>query len=409
MNMMKKYLLAGFGFILCVMGAAPSQHALAQGLFSSVVTINDQIVTRYQLDQRAAFLTLLGIPENAAEVALSQLTNEALQLQAARAAGFAPTPEQIEAGQTEFAGRANLTRDQFIAALQQNGVQPETFNDFVAAGVAWGSYVRERFRPEAEVLAPGALEQALLSAELAPDRRVLLSEIILPANSPDARRISQARAESFRLLTSEEEFGAAAAEFSLANTRLNNGEVEWRPLSALPEPIQQAVSNLQPGQVSRTVDLGNAIAVFFLRDAENSPATGAAFASVDYARLQLPPGAESRAAEIASRLDRCEDLLAEASAFSETAFVRETTLLNALPADVAAIVDTLDGGEVSTSLRRGGAPVVVMLCQRTFGDGAEVDPSAVRVTLINQRLQLLANRHLAEIRDSAIVVRANGG
>lgn len=406
---MKFGFLSGLACLLVVALSGGVGTASAQGLLSSVLTINDRIITQHQLDQRIAFLTLLGVRENTQEVALTQLSNEALQLQTARAAGFPPTPEAIEAGQTEFAGRANLTRDQFIAAIEQNGVQRDTFDEFVGAGVAWRAYARDRFRAAAEAVPPASVDQALLSAQLEPGLRVLLSEIILPANTPESRSISAARAEGFSQIRTEEEFGAAASEFSLAQTRFRNGEVEWRPIEALPEPIQNAVQNLQPGQTSRPVQLENAIAVFFMRDAELTAPTSAEFASVEYASLRLAPGSDAQAAQIAARLDRCEDFVSESGAFSEAAFVQETTLVSALPSDLAAVIETLDASEVSTRLRRNGAPVVVMLCRRTFGAEGSVDPTQVRLGLINQRLQILANQHLAEIRDRAVIIRPNGG
>ena len=390
--------------LFCV--AAP---VAAQGLFSPVVTVNDRVVNRYQLEQRTQFLTLLGVPENQGEVALNQLSVEALQLQTAEAAGFAPSPEAIEAGQSEFAARANLTREQFIAALSQAGVDPATFRDFIAAGVAWRAYVQNRFREQAESLQPGTVERALETAEIEASRRVLLSEIILPANTPESRSVSRARAEGFSQMTNAEQFGAAAAQFSLAQTRFRNGEVEWRPLGALPDEIAQAVGNLPPGRASRPVELENAIAVFFMRDVELTPATTAQFASVDYARLQLPPGSDAEARRIAATVDRCEDLEGKSGRFSEGAYTRQTTLQSALPADVRAVIDGLDAGEVSATLRRGGAPVVVIICRRTFGEDAEIDVTRLRLGLVNQRLQLLANRHLAELRDRAVVIRPEDG
>ena len=42
----------------------------------------------------------------------------------------------------EFASRAQLSADEFITALGQRGVAPETFRDFIAAGVGWRDLIR---------------------------------------------------------------------------------------------------------------------------------------------------------------------------------------------------------------------------------------------------------------------------
>ena len=156
--------------------------------------------------------------------------------------------------------------------------------------------------------APVLLDQAVQTAELDAGRRVLLSEIILPAATPEAARISRDRASRFSRLVDAEAFSQAARDFSLANSRFRGGEVDWRLLADLPDPIAAAVGTLQPGSTSRPVDLDESIGVFHVRDVELTPPTTPRFASVDYLVLRLPAGAGADATRIAAGLDRCEDI-----------------------------------------------------------------------------------------------------
>ena len=395
------------GALWLALGLAASP-AVAQGLFSPVVVVNDSLVTRYELDQRVTFLSLLGAQENTRELALNQLTVEALQVQTAIAAGFVPTEEAIEAGQAEFAARADLTREEFIAALAQGGVDPATFRDFVAAGVAWRGYVQDRFRATAENFPPVLLDRAVQTADLEAGRRVLLSEIILPASTPEATSISRDRALRFSRLGDAEAFSEAARQFSLAASRFRGGEVDWRLVTDLPDGIAAAVAGLQPGQTSRPVDLDNSIGVFYVRDVELTPPTTPSFASVDYLVLRLPADAEADARRIAASLDRCEDIHRFAGRYPEDALRRQTTLLSALPGDVARVVETLDAGEASAALGRAGAPRVLMVCERTFGEDATLDLARLRLGIVNERLQLLAAAHLNELRARAVIIGPEG-
>ena len=111
--------------LLTMLGlAAP---ASAQSRFAPVIQVGDRVITQYQLDQRTLFLSLLRAGDNPRELAREQLINEAIQIAAAEADGVAPTPEAIAEAQSEFAGRANLTTEEFVTALGQNGVGAETF------------------------------------------------------------------------------------------------------------------------------------------------------------------------------------------------------------------------------------------------------------------------------------------
>jgi len=395
-----------FGIALALLaGGAP---AVAQGLFSPVLVVNDMLVTRYELDQRVEFLTLLGAQGDIRDLALNQLTVEALQLETATAAGFGPTPEAIEAGQAEFATRANLTRDEFIAALAQNGVDAATFRDFIAAGVSWRAYVQDRFRDTARAFPGTLLERAEETATLEQARRALLTEIILPTETPGARSISLDRARRFSALRSEEAFSEAARAFSQTASRLEGGEVDWRLVDDLPPPIAEAVRNLGPGQTSRPVDLETAIGVYFVRDVEITPETSPAFASVDYAVLQLPAGAGAEGAGIVARADTCEDLEGPAGRYPPGALQRQTTLLTALPGDLAPAISGLDTREATLATRANGAPAVVMVCARTFGRGAALDENRLRLGVTNERLQILAAEHLNDIRARAVIVRPGG-
>src|SRR5690606_22504562 len=120
--------------------AAPS--VAQSGQFSPVVVVNDSAVTRYELDQRVQFLTMLRAPGDPVAEAEKGLIEDRLRIAAAKAAGITINDQQIAAGMAEFAGRANLDTEQFLQAIGQGGVAPEAFRDFVAAGLAWREAVR---------------------------------------------------------------------------------------------------------------------------------------------------------------------------------------------------------------------------------------------------------------------------
>ena len=122
-----------------------SGAAQAQNLFAPAITVNDQVITAYELNKREQMLRLFRAPGNPAELARTQLIEERLKIEAADEAGIEVTPEGIEAGMEEFAGRTNLTAEQFTQALQSGGVAPESFRDFVRNGVLWRELVRARF------------------------------------------------------------------------------------------------------------------------------------------------------------------------------------------------------------------------------------------------------------------------
>ena len=111
--------------------------SLAQGAFSPVAKVNDRVITGFELEQRILLNQLLRAPGDLDELSLEQLIDDRLRLDAAQAAGVSISEEAVDAGMEEFASRAQLTKDEFVAAIGQAGVEEATFRDFVRAGAAW--------------------------------------------------------------------------------------------------------------------------------------------------------------------------------------------------------------------------------------------------------------------------------
>lgn len=389
------------GAVSALLIAVAAWPATAQNRFEPVVRVNERIVTRYELDERTRFLSLLRAPGDPRNIAREQLVNEAIQRGAAEDFGIELSEDGLREGMSEFAGRANLTADEFIAALQQNGVSAETFRDFVGAGVLWRDYVRARFGESARDIPRSQVERTLTQLGTEGGLRVLLSEILLPANTPETAAASRARAAELATITDENAFAAAARQFSVAASRARGGELNWVAVDTLPPNVVQAVANLTPGRTSRPIELENAIGLYFLRQAERIAAGTPEALDVDYA-LFITDGSEGAAARVLARVDVCDDFYGLAQGLPEERLIRETRPAGGLPGDVAGAIQTLDANEAAV-ITRGGVPAVLMLCARAPAAESTVDFEIVGTRLLNQRLGAIAAHHLAELRAAAFV------
>ncbi|MCY4181034.1 MAG: peptidylprolyl isomerase [Litoreibacter sp.] len=405
--------------------AAFSNSTTAQGLFEPVITVNDTIITRYEIDQRARFLTLLRAPGDPAEQARSGLIEDRLRTGEARRAGITVTDEQIQAGMEEFATRANLSAEQFIAAIGQASVSAETFRDFVSAGLAWRTYVQGRFGPRAQV-SDAEVDRALSQrTEGRGAVRLLLSEIIVPAQGPNAeanRALIQRLSDT---ITTEGAFAAAARQYSAAATRNRGGRLEWLPIGQVPPALRAAVLVLEPGQVTDPIPLGPGIGIFQLRALEETDPEIPDTLALEYATILIPGGqsasAQATAQTYADRYDTCDDLYKPAQSLAPELFERVTLAASDVPSDIAFELAKLDDNENSTALTRqnGEFLVFLMLCGRTVDAGPAPEPELdengeplpvvderdqVRQQLFNQRLASYADSFLEELRADAIIV-----
>ncbi|MGX9353869.1 peptidylprolyl isomerase [Roseobacteraceae bacterium S113] len=407
--------------------------ASAQGLFAPVIDVNEDSITNYEIGQRAQMLRLLRAPGDPDTAARTQLIEDRLKLQAAERAGTVPDEAEILEGMAEFAGRANLTREEFVEALAAGGVEETTFRAFVESGLAWRTLVNQRFGPRARV-SEAEIDRALerRGAGGGSGVRVLISEIIMPAPPQNAETVA-ARAAEIATITSEAEFSRAARAFSATPTRGQGGRLPWQNLSELPPVLQPLILALAPGEVTEPLNIPNAVALFQLRAIEETPFVPPTYSAIEYAAYYMPGGRSeatlAKAGEIASRVDVCDDLYGIAKGQPAEVLERGSRAPGDLPNDIAIELSKLDPGEVSTTLTRanGETLVFLMLCGRSVAlpepevpvtpeppaeDGealATVDTEAERrqsvaLGLQNRRVQSLADNFLQQLQAEARII-----
>lgn len=373
----------------------------AEDLFTPRLYVNDRVITNYEVAQRALFLRVLRAPGNPEEEALKALTEDRLRQTEAERLGLRLTDEEVKRGMAEFASRANLTPEQFVAELEKAGIAAETFRDFVAAGLLWRQAVRARFLgqvPISEVDVDRALEASARPRAL----QVLASELVIPA--PEGQEdAAMARAQELSdTLSGEAAFASAARRFSAAPTAGAGGRLDWLPLSNLPAAIAQKILALGPGEVSDPIAVPGAVVLFLLRDVAMDTKAEPLSVSVEWAEFLVPDDA-AQIARIRAAADSCTDLYAQAKGLPEDRLTVTKTGLDQVPGDVALELARLDPGEISTALTRSGYRRLLMLCGREQVVEPPRTRDQIREQVINQKLEGLAEGYMEELRSAAII------
>jgi peptidyl-prolyl cis-trans isomerase SurA len=399
----KKSMIRPLSFALAMstflVGAAPLQ---AQNLFAPRMYVNDSAITEFEVQQRLQMLKLFRTPGDLEQAAIKALVEDRLRMSTAKSMKITATADEIQEGMTEFAGRANMTAEQFVAALAQQGVSAETFRDFVEAGLLWRKIIREKYVGKVTV-SDAQVDRAIEMGQGSAALRVLISELVIPV-APGQEEAVQARILQLRSqISSEGGFAAAARQYSASATAAQGGRIDWMPLANLPAALAPVILGLAPGEVSQPVSLGGAVGLFQLRGLEEMKDQGLKSISVDYAQYSLPAATgPAEAAAIRARVDTCDDLYTVAKGQPAQRLIRETKAASELPTNIGRALASLDANE-SVDFPSGAAHVFLMMCSRTPVQETPPNREEVRERLLNQQLAEKAQSYLEEMRFNAII------
>lgn len=112
------------------------------------ITVNDEAITSYDLEQRTKLLQLTigaGV-EEARELATEELINERLKTKESKRVGISVSQDRIDDAFAAISERTGMTPEELVEALAFAGVTPSTLRNRLEADIAWSDTVRLRFR-----------------------------------------------------------------------------------------------------------------------------------------------------------------------------------------------------------------------------------------------------------------------
>jgi peptidyl-prolyl cis-trans isomerase SurA len=252
---------------------AAGSPAPAQTPFEPAAVVNDEAITRFELDQRLraqSALTGAEINTSVAGAVLNVMIADRLRLQAARKSGIRIAEAEIDEAMNTFATRRGVTLDALRARLRTVGASPETIRDVVETELAWRELIRRRYgartkASEADVERELALLDAdgVINDSSSSERRYEIGFLVI-AISGDAtaeevidatKQLSDVRND----IKTCEALAARAEDFGPGSGVRSNVL-----LKDVPPPLDQQIPNLVPGQFTDPVRLVNVVSMAML-------------------------------------------------------------------------------------------------------------------------------------------------
>lgn len=424
--------------------------------------VNDEVVTFSDVTNRVR-LYLTGAKQPPAEALrkmekeiLSRLIDEKLQLQEAKDLGITVTDEQVKEGFAEIAQKNKLPADEFRQRLQSAGVKVDTLYDQLRAEIAWSQVIRRKLRPQVNVSESEIDSQMDRIVRASGKNEFRVAEIFLAV--PDAKDEMNVREDADKIvkqITKGASFSQIAREFSQAPGASTGGDIGWIQEGQLDAALDNALSKMQPGQVSPPIRTAKGFHILFLRDVRQnavvSSSSGAPAAPqaapaapveaapadtiVHLKQIVIPVGKTDpqpivnakivRAQSLSAEIKSCEQMETKAKdfIFDGTGDLGKVSM-NALQDPIKTAVAGLPAQTLSQPVRLENAIAVLMVCDRTDVGGTPVAavapapaPAAPAPVVKNdeasrekiatrigqERLTQLQERYLRDLRATAFI------
>jgi peptidyl-prolyl cis-trans isomerase SurA len=400
----------------CVIGLIAQPVPAAQTLKAAAI-VNDEVITQLDLEARIRLVTvssdLDGTPETMRRLApqiLRNLINERLQLQEARRLGIEVKESEIRKATARLAQRNNMSRQQFLRALENNGIMTSTLTARVRANIAWQKVIAREIRPRVNVGSAQVAEVVARRKAQAGQRLLRLREIYLPAEDGSTADVRETAERLLGELRNGARFGALARQFSQAATAATGGDLGWITAASLPEAVAEVAADMQTGRVAGPIQARNGFYILGLQDARRQTA-GATTLTLKQVMIPLPEDADAgteqalrdRLGRVRETVDGCESVSKVAEGVDKAQVIELGTMkLGDMPDRVRDKVGQLEVGGVSAPLKAGGGLGVVVVCDR---ETAGLDREKIRRNLVRSRMQMLAQRYLRDLRRQAHIER----
>lgn len=381
---------------LAVSHAAEPKKSAGVELDRIEVVVNDDVITRHELDERLATVkqqlkklgTALPAEKELEKQVLERMVMDLIQFQYAKETGVRVDDVQLDkalsriAQQNKFASLAD-----FRAKLVKDGVDFKKFREEIRGEII-SSRLREREVESKLVVSDTEIENYLLTQEKQAGKGEELElahiQLTLPeqASADKIQSIKRRAEQALAQLQGGSKFAQVAAGFSDAQDAMQGGNIGWRPTDRIPAFFLDVLQKMQPGEISPILRSPNAFHILKLinRRSKDVPVvitqTHARHILIKTSELVSESEARNRLAEIKKRIEGGASFAEQAKLHSEDGsatqggdlgwaspgmFVPEfEKAMNALqPGQMSGLVQTDFGWHLIQVLERRNADVTV--------------------------------------------------
>jgi len=315
---------------------ADVQQAVAV-IDSVVAVVNDDVITRYELDDRMRDVvrqlkkqgTPLPAPGVLERQLLERMITEMLQMQFARESGVRVDDTQLDQAITRIAQQNNFpSLTEFRAKLEADEVDFKKFREEIRSEII-STRLREREVDSKLVISDTEVDNYLANKARtggSEEEFHLAHILVVVPEQASAEKIQAARdraEQALKQLKGGADFAQVAAGNSDAKDALKGGDLGWRPGDGIPALFMNELRNMQPGQTTPVLRSPSGFHILKLVEKRSGKAavvitqTHARHILIKTSEIVSEKEARNRLMEIKKRIEGGADFADQAKRYSQ--------------------------------------------------------------------------------------------
>ena len=398
--------LKRISIILLVATSLANIKVLAQNKFEPIVTVNNRIVSHYELSQRLALLNVLQPNKISRKQVLKNLINERLLEQFSEQFKIKISERKIEEELSVLANQFNVSNDVFLEELKKLNISKQTVTSFLKNRILLTEVVYFKFSNRAAI-SVDEVDSFIINGKASVELN--LAEIVLPFRYDNKEEILNLVSSIKNRLSEGRKFESIAKEYSKSPTAVNGGDIGWVPISQMPIDLGNKLLTANINEIIGPEIIENIVVLYKLIAMRDVPLFNNVNTELDY--IEVSHSSESKLSLKETVLlfednDNCLNLQFKLKNYENLSKSLTRTVVSSKKIDKEKLnyLEKLDSGEMALiGSNKQSDAILLMLCSRQQ-EISKSDRELARQFLISQRLNFLADGLLADLKSEAKII-----
>ena len=398
--------LKRISIILLVATSLANIKVLAQNKFEPIVTVNNRIVSHYELSQRLALLNVLQPNKISRKQVLKNLINERLLEQFSEQFKIKISEKKIEEELSVLANQFNVSNDVFLEELKKLNISKQTVTSFLKNRILLTEVVYFKFSNRAAI-SVDEVDSFIINGKASVELN--LAEIVLPFRYDNKEEILNLVSSIKNRLSEGRKFESIAKEYSKSPTAINGGDIGWVPISQMPIDLGNKLLTANINEIIGPEIIENIVVLYKLIAMRDVPLFNNVNTELDY--IEVSHSSESKLSLKETVLlfednDNCLNLQFKLKNYENLSKSLTRTVVSSKKIDKEKLnyLEKLDSGEMALiGSNEQSDAILLMLCSRQQ-EISKSDRELARQFLISQRLNFLADGLLADLKSEAKII-----